>query len=1161
MQVRKVWSNEGIFYSTKGRLAPKGLRSRIAVPSQRTIWESAAMAELASRIGLHLTDLPLPIFEHLFVFDQLDPRPAAGGHGRHFQIVLGYEWDWLAGLLKERVEPLREARLHASREAGLLYYCEDEEGTVLVISGTSPEMTLHAARALVSGKVEEAQREKSAVLLIPRETVFSQEGSPSANRDVPKHLSLHNLFTSEGLYQQREGELLPTVDVCLHVSHPGTEQTVVAVELAARLALSAGYVCYPVTCCPDEEHPTGRFAISFDTEHASEEQDASSLTLAGDASGLIVRSHSSRLVSFVREVMAEGFAPLDDPQSETWRHRFAALQSKSPDVQLRSQLGMQAFFHRGGGEAKRLVIPEHLAHPIELWHGYLGTSQGESPITLEVEAENAIWTAEWKDDGELHEMESYLRATVSRLKEGDGSLSALEVEVTTTSSEDHFAAWSAKLQTAMREEWGIHAQFVYRDANKSGLNWAMQEVLPRIGQMAGIHSVELCARSFQPQEKHLDLVHRFLQELYPFDAILSKKIGLPLENIHLRLEDGPDAPMFSVIAKGVDGQELATWSWEGWAESHPYMPGQPERGHVMVPFAGLRVYQADPHKQVASKSFSTNPYRFWKWYQQEVLPQVFALVGTNPGVPKFSRLECHVGMDAVEKNLPHLEENSSVLEALHEDIYFYTLHAMHDHGKRVGDPEWDAPGGILPFMHVQPGAAPWARVSLYAFPTEHQVTVLGDDQKAVVLKPLAAETFQDARVVGLASSQEGVSFSFAGFTEPVVEEICGAWLAAAAFGRRDSEQTVTHSSAQQTRGKSVKEDVFVNEDTQQWLEQRKDDIPGRVTPIDFSLNGRWIWLVELFEQEEDRARVYSVEKHGLYKPTFFINARHHANEVSSTNAALQLIEQITAKPDVLQAVNLVIVPLENVDGAALHARMAKENPRWKLHAARYNACGLEFAKYRFQEGVPFGESRVYPKVWKRWAPDIVLDDHGIPSHEWIQPFSGYNSPPRFPVSYWIPSARMYTIWRELSEANKEQREAYASLRAFVTKRLDEDQDVAADNRQWLETYRRWGHAFDSVHFPIELSNGSIAYTRHSPKNKGSHDLIERFSDWVTADLMTEVNDETVYGKELSACRHAHHVVHQAIVDWMKERGIRLEVRRNDMENGTVRVGLERSRPL
>ena len=54
-------------------------------------------------------------------------------------------------------------------------------------------------------------------------------------------------------------------------------------------------------------------------------------------------------------------------------------------------------------------------------------------------------------------------------------------------------------------------------------------------------------------------------------------------------------------------------------------------------------------------------------------------------------------------------------------------------------------------------------------------------------------------------------------------------------------------------------------------------------------------------------------------PGEMINARHHANEVSSTNAAFILIKKLLTEDvykDLPDKLNLVIVPMENVDGAA-----------------------------------------------------------------------------------------------------------------------------------------------------------------------------------------------------------------------------------------------------
>ena len=43
--------------------------------------------------------------------------------------------------------------------------------------------------------------------------------------------------------------------------------------------------------------------------------------------------------------------------------------------------------------------------------------------------------------------------------------------------------------------------------------------------------------------------------------------------------------------------------------------------------------------------------------------------------------------------------------------------------------------------------------------------------------------------------------------------------------------------------------------------------------------------------------------------------------------------------------------------------LTKEHPKWKHHAARFNAVGLEFAYVKFQESV-FGEANVLPLILK-----------------------------------------------------------------------------------------------------------------------------------------------------------------------------------------------------
>ena len=38
------------------------------------------------------------------------------------------------------------------------------------------------------------------------------------------------------------------------------------------------------------------------------------------------------------------------------------------------------------------------------------------------------------------------------------------------------------------------------------------------------------------------------------------------------------------------------------------------------------------------------------------------------------------------------------------------------------------------------------------------------------------------------------------------------------------------------------------------------------------------------------------------------------------------------------------------------------------------------------------EALVRGRLWREWLPDIYLNPHGYPSHEWVQQFAGYLPP-------------------------------------------------------------------------------------------------------------------------------------------------------------------------
>ena len=125
----------------------------------------------------------------------------------------------------------------------------------------------------------------------------------------------------------------------------------------------------------------------------------------------------------------------------------------------------------------------------------------------------------------------------------------------------------------------------------------------------------------------------------------------------------------------------------------------------------------------------------------------------------------------------------------------------------------------------------------------------------------------------------------------------------------------------------ISEDRLIGyEDYLEIIEKLKK-VPGLcVYKTAVSYKGRDIYAVEI---RPDLEGYISRTKRITAHPSQIIDSRHHANEVSSTNSAFMLIRIILTDErfkDLGNRMNLVILPMENVDGAAIHYELQKDNP-------------------------------------------------------------------------------------------------------------------------------------------------------------------------------------------------------------------------------------------
>jgi hypothetical protein len=243
--------------------------------------------------------------------------------------------------------------------------------------------------------------------------------------------------------------------------------------------------------------------------------------------------------------------------------------------------------------------------------------------------------------------------------------------------------------------------------------------------------------------------------------------------------------------------------------------------------------------------------------------------------------------------------------------------------------------------------------------------------------------------------------------------------------------------------------------------------------------------------------------------------------------------------------------------------LQREHPTWKHHPARYNAVGYEFAEDNDNPDTPFGEARVRDRIWQRWLPDIVVDNHGVPSHEWVELFAGFGSPPRFRTSYWQVQAMIYGILFYLDgEQFPEHRLAAHALREAVAHAVSSDAELLQWNRRYRDRYVSWGTHWVPDRFPANTHRDMIWYFGGYPadQERARRSPAARYPSVTVASWVTEVPDETAHGEHLRLTAKAHLVANWATIDLLAASAMPPERRMLRTTRGT-RIVVCRRRPI
>src|SRR5437773_4082390 len=147
----------------------------------------------------------------------------------------------------------------------------------------------------------------------------------------------------------------------------------------------------------------------------------------------------------------------------------------------------------------------------------------------------------------------------------------------------------------------------------------------------------------------------------------------------------------------------------------------PYYDHVRVTTGWIKADVAG--RSVADERIETDPERFWDHFQSTTLPalydHVMALGNGKPraeDAPFFGELHVDLTLSEPEYRLPIDQEQISSMEALHEEIYFNTLHFFDVMGRFTRGASLAYPGRVIPIMHSRAdGKAGKAKITVTGF--------------------------------------------------------------------------------------------------------------------------------------------------------------------------------------------------------------------------------------------------------------------------------------------------------------------------------------------------------------------------------------------------------------------------------------------------------------
>ncbi|HMD37309.1 MAG TPA: hypothetical protein VKH42_20175, partial [Vicinamibacterales bacterium] len=593
---------------------------------------------------------------------------------------------------------------------------------------------------------------------IPAPTVAaSQPTARRAGGGAKENFDLSSFYANDGALADSDNNLIPDrVDVLLSADGDGTAGVV---DLAARLGLEATGVSIPIAkpakaiTAPDSEpilvligtsHPVVETLIKNNKWERPPLQPGEGLIQLvkkafGEKSALIVTGGGADGVDRAVRQLAERFphlwargkdrTTLDDVEEEV--RKFVSGRSPAGQAAMALYKLGKLSQQLQGKDLTSARVRVFVEKADENLASYISRQANQDihagSVTvdvqnLDVQKGRPLSTDEFEVSSEVDEFWTKLRAKVMpAVKKRPGV--TVEARLSEPPEVRTRIALESKRELVRAGADEKTTSVTVLSAYKQGYSWLYDVVRPALMGKA-VDAITIRFAEIGPPEgwkqQGMFAPTRWLLELYPIDEILAKELNVDLKRI--RFEMRPiGSPAYEVIATAAGGAELLRRTFDPKFVERAFFDRFPDYEHVRVTTGWIKADVAG--RTVADERIATDPERFWDHFQSKTLPalydHVMALGKGKPraeDAPFFGELTVDVTLSEPEYRLPVDQEQISSMEALHEEIYFNTLHFFDVMGRFTRGAALAYPGRVIPMVHPKAdGKAGHAKISITGF--------------------------------------------------------------------------------------------------------------------------------------------------------------------------------------------------------------------------------------------------------------------------------------------------------------------------------------------------------------------------------------------------------------------------------------------------------------